>query len=129
MREGKFVEDVLRLILGNVRLPDMMRGDLIAQRNANFLGGTQFLALYRHYGAKVFDRIVTEILDHTERDMVERLKNVRSGKYAFEDYLDDAGPHTDPIKIAVDIEITRSEERRVGKECVSTCRSRWSPFL
>src|SRR3546814_5945900 len=25
-------------------------------------------------------------------------------------------------------EWTRSEERRVGKECVSTCRSRWSPY-
>src|SRR3546814_12282452 len=24
--------------------------------------------------------------------------------------------------------IRRSEERRVGKECVSTCRSRWSPY-
>src|SRR3546814_18972722 len=24
--------------------------------------------------------------------------------------------------------IIRSEERRVGKECVSTCRSRWSPY-
>src|SRR3546814_12107038 len=24
--------------------------------------------------------------------------------------------------------IDRSEERRVGKECVSTCRSRWSPY-
>src|SRR3546814_21173008 len=24
-------------------------------------------------------------------------------------------------------EVPRSEERRVGKECVSTCRSRWSP--
>src|SRR3546814_17571706 len=23
----------------------------------------------------------------------------------------------------------RSEERRVGKECVSTCRARWSPYL
>src|SRR3546814_12810123 len=23
----------------------------------------------------------------------------------------------------------RSEERRVGKECVRTCRSRWSPYL
>src|SRR3546814_13854335 len=23
--------------------------------------------------------------------------------------------------------VSRSEERRVGKECVSTCRSRWSP--
>src|SRR3546814_2298027 len=24
--------------------------------------------------------------------------------------------------------VDRSEERRVGKECVSTCRSRWSPY-
>src|SRR3546814_9944936 len=26
------------------------------------------------------------------------------------------------------VHLTRSEERRVGKECVSTCRSRWSPY-
>src|SRR3546814_5018267 len=26
------------------------------------------------------------------------------------------------------LRISRSEERRVGKECVSTCRSRWSPY-
>src|SRR3546814_12532121 len=26
------------------------------------------------------------------------------------------------------IDLDRSEERRVGKECVSTCRSRWSPY-
>src|SRR3546814_15047291 len=25
-------------------------------------------------------------------------------------------------------DVSRSEERRVGKECVSTCRSRWSPY-
>src|SRR3546814_4466553 len=28
----------------------------------------------------------------------------------------------------VDEFAVRSEERRVGKECVSTCRSRWSPY-
>src|SRR3546814_13726769 len=27
-----------------------------------------------------------------------------------------------------DCKKNRSEERRVGKECVSTCRSRWSPY-
>src|SRR3546814_15466214 len=27
-----------------------------------------------------------------------------------------------------DLPKLRSEERRVGKECVSTCRSRWSPY-
>src|SRR3546814_13145071 len=26
------------------------------------------------------------------------------------------------------MQFTRSEERRVGKECVRTCRSRWSPY-
>src|SRR3546814_13662011 len=29
---------------------------------------------------------------------------------------------------AVQVMPARSEERRVGKECVSTCRSRWSPY-
>src|SRR3546814_5542814 len=38
-----------------------------------------------------------------------------------------------PQKIAGNIgkplhAVARSEERRVGKECVSTCRSRWSPY-
>src|SRR3546814_13097043 len=28
----------------------------------------------------------------------------------------------------VPVAALRSEERRVGKECVSTCRSRWSPY-
>src|SRR3546814_17277294 len=26
------------------------------------------------------------------------------------------------------VQLFRSEERRVGKECVSTCRSRWAPY-
>src|SRR3546814_17220081 len=33
-----------------------------------------------------------------------------------------------PAEIAARNVITRSEERRVGKECVSTCRSRGSPY-
>src|SRR3546814_10307100 len=34
-----------------------------------------------------------------------------------------AQPHRDRVRP----QPARSEERRVGKECVSTCRSRWSP--
>src|SRR3546814_5576948 len=36
-----------------------------------------------------------------------------------------AGDEFPGIEVALD---SRSEERRVGKECVSTCRSRWSPY-
>ena len=31
--------------------------------------------------------------------------------------------HAEPVDVP-----TRSEERRVGKECASMCRSRWSPY-
>src|SRR3546814_15118763 len=37
----------------------------------------------------------------------------------------DSGAHLLGI---IDEILDRSEERRVGKECVSTCRSRWSPY-
>src|SRR3546814_17808281 len=33
-----------------------------------------------------------------------------------------------PTIDACDLPAESSEERRVGKECVSTCRSRWSPY-
>src|SRR3546814_13422933 len=34
-----------------------------------------------------------------------------------------------PVRgIGGEVLMPRSEERRVGKECVSTCRSRWSPY-
>src|SRR3546814_13650565 len=31
-------------------------------------------------------------------------------------------------EVSCEAELLRSEERRVGQECVSTCRSRWSPY-
>src|SRR3546814_14768712 len=64
----------------------------------------------------------------------------RSGEF-LRDYLPTIGYGRDAAKarqivhftgyeIALDqIQVRdRSEERRVGKECVSTCRSRWSPY-
>src|SRR3546814_15593801 len=34
----------------------------------------------------------------------------------------------DGCRVEGEINLYRSEERRVGKECVSTCSSRWSPY-
>src|SRR3546814_16622391 len=60
-------------------------------------------------------------------DKVERLV-LCTGKlfYDLAEARDAAGDETTTI---VRIEqLYRSEERRVGKECVSTCRSRWSTY-
>src|SRR3546814_15795869 len=47
--------------------------------------------------------------------------------------LDAFAPHSKKIHVDIDRSsvnknVRRSEERRVGKECVRTCRSRWSPY-
>src|SRR3546814_2893997 len=54
------------------------------------------------------------------------LLNVGLADYADLEVSDVEAPAQtidDPARVRVE----RSEERRVGKECVSTCRSRWSP--
>src|SRR3546814_3741009 len=43
----------------------------------------------------------------------------------IEHFLDRRG---EPVDLVDEQHVARSEERRVGKECVSTCRSRWSPY-
>src|SRR3546814_14148072 len=41
---------------------------------------------------------------------------------------DDGGPRRQPELSETVAYDPRSEERRVGQECVGTCRSRWSPY-
>src|SRR3546814_9768019 len=48
----------------------------------------------------------------------------RSFSVCFDEITRVIDPRPDNILFG----LTRSEERRVGKECVSTCRSRWSPY-
>src|SRR3546814_14285789 len=48
-------------------------------------------------------------------------ETLREGIASMNIYADDA-------QLKLDERQLRSEERRVGKACVSTCRSRWSPY-
>src|SRR3546814_12117079 len=54
---------------------------------------------------------------------------IRGNPAVREAYLGQAAP-TGATETEAETEevVQRSEERRVGKECVSTCRSRWSPY-
>src|SRR3546814_10338400 len=44
-------------------------------------------------------------------------------------WVEDIAVGASGLAILGSLDAVRSEERRVGKECVSTCRSRWSPYL
>src|SRR5436190_2801284 len=109
MRDGAFDEDVLRLILGNVRLPEILRGDLTAQRNANFIGAQRLAKLYEEHGVELIDRAVDEILDRSEQRMRELIRAIPDARYSFEDWLDECGTECGPIKVAVDVDVAGDE--------------------
>ena len=103
VREGKIDEDILRIVLGNVRMPDKVRGDLLAQHTANLTASVRLARMFRDYGVDTVERAYTALLDRSEATMREALAKVPAGTYSFEDQMDDYGPGTPPIRMAVDI--------------------------
>jgi N-methylhydantoinase B len=103
IRNGEFEQDILRIILGNVRLPEKVRGDLFAQRNANHVGAERLRRLIADQGQEQFDAIIEEILNRSEARTRELLAALPQGTFSFEDQLDDYGPGTEPIRVCVDV--------------------------
>lgn len=98
IREGEIQEDVMRLILGNVRLPEIVKGDLLAQRNTNAVGAQRLTKMIREYGLDVVNAAIENILDRSEARMRELIGNIPDGIYTNEEFLDDGGVGTEPIR-------------------------------
>jgi len=103
IRKGRFEEDLLRVIMGNVRLPEKLRGDLRAQANANNVGAARLRAMFAQHGRQAMDDVMNAILDHSEERSRELLRRIPNGTYSFDDKFDDYGPGTDPINVCVDL--------------------------
>src|SRR3546814_7101718 len=61
-------------------------------------------------------------------DLSGRRGSLKSLVDVLNHHLLDAYAAGKRVVVIIDEAQERSEERRVGKECVSTCRSRWSPY-
>jgi N-methylhydantoinase B len=101
----KLNDDLVRVILGNVRLPEKVHGDLKAQQNANFVGSTRVKELFREIGLEQVDAIIEVILDHSEARARELIAALPNGTFSFDDHLDDYGPGSEPIDVCVDVTI------------------------
>jgi N-methylhydantoinase B len=109
IRKDEFDEDLLRLILGNVRIPEKVRGDLRAQRNANHVGSERLRALYRERGRSTVLGAIEELLSRSEQRTRELISAIPDGVYSFDDVLDDVGPGTEPVRFCVDVSIKGDE--------------------
>ncbi len=105
---GELREDVLRLVLGNVRLPDIVRGDLLAQRNTNTIAARRLAALADKHGLATLRVGIEAILDRSERRMRELIGQLPDGVYRYEDQLDDGSDDT-PIGFRVAVTVAGDE--------------------
>ena len=103
VREGRIDDDIMRIVLGNVRVPDKVRGDLLAQHTANLTAAARLAQMFEDYGIQIVESAYEKILARSAAKMREVLAQVPAGTYSFEDFMDDYGPGTEPIRMAVDI--------------------------
>jgi N-methylhydantoinase B/oxoprolinase/acetone carboxylase alpha subunit len=103
MRAGKTQTDIMRIILANVRTPVEREGDLLAQLMSHKRGEERLRELAARYGMPRVRRNSKALLDYTERLTRAMLRGIPNGEYQFEDFLDDDGITTTPVRIAVTI--------------------------
>lgn len=105
MKKGKLDEELMRLILRNVRTPLERQGDLQAQFNANYKGIQRLKELIATYGLNKTLFYSEAACDYTAKLLEELFKKIDSVKASFTDYLDDDGYGNFDLKINLELTI------------------------
>ena len=105
-RRGRIVDDILALVLANVRTPDEREGDLTAQIAANRVAESRLKQTVARYGRRLTVGYAEALQDYTERVLRATIRQVPDGRYEFEDALDDDGFSETPLRIRAAIRIS-----------------------
>jgi len=91
MESGIINQDILKIILANVRTPDERSGDIWAQIAANKRGEKRLNDLFLQFSSERVNLYMNELLQYTERMTRKIIESIPDGRYTFTDYLDDDG--------------------------------------
>ncbi|MGW7533100.1 hydantoinase B/oxoprolinase family protein [Amycolatopsis sp. NPDC054798] len=105
---GTTNETFLRVLLRNVREPELLRGDLESQLAACHTGAEGLRALAARHGVERLVELTDELLDYSETLLRAALSEAVPGTYEFTDHIDDDGLGSGPIPIRVKATLSRS---------------------
>ncbi|MBU9136199.1 hydantoinase B/oxoprolinase family protein [Burkholderia multivorans] len=102
---GEPNETLINIIRKNVRLPDLVLGDLDAQLATCNIGERELLRMIGRYGEENLQGYFDELLDYGERLTRQAIEAWPDGVYEFTDYIDNDGFSDDaiPIKCAITV--------------------------
>jgi N-methylhydantoinase B len=101
VKAGSMDQDILDLILANVRTRQERRGDLSAQIAANHRGSERLVDLAERNGMLEVIDAEQQLLAYTERMTRRLIASLPDGVYCFSDQLDDDGVSDMPVPIRV----------------------------
>jgi len=102
-------ENVLGLILRNVREPSMRRGDYQAQLGANRIADDRVSALYDTRGTDAVETALDELLAYTERRVRAAIESLPDGTYTARDEMDGDGVTDEPVTLALALTVDDDE--------------------
>jgi N-methylhydantoinase B len=106
VRGGEYVEDVLDLLLANVRTPDIRRGDLRAQIAANNIAEERVRELMDRRGKETVLTAFEEVVSYAEKRTREAIRELPDGEHSAEDFMEGDGVTDEdiPIRATVTVE-------------------------
>ena len=96
---GQIDNDVLKLVLANVRASREVAGDLRAQIMANEMGISRVIHLAERFGLEALNDTVERLIEYSERLVCAELFKLPRGTYEAEDKLDDDGFTAEPVHL------------------------------
>jgi N-methylhydantoinase B len=104
---GRYLSDVVRMIVSNTRAPSDAEGDLRAQLEATRVAEHEILRLMEKYGRDTVLTAFREVQDYVELITRQRIARLPDGVWETEDYIDydpSVGEGLIPIKVQMTIE-------------------------
>src|SRR6202041_453540 len=98
IRKGVMSDDILSLLLANVRTPEEREGDLAAQIGACRVGERRIKEVVAKYGLETVNQLTDELIAYSERLGRAGLRQMPAGTFAAEGYLDGGGVTDEPIR-------------------------------
>jgi N-methylhydantoinase B len=106
---GALQEEVLDLLLRQVKLPDIVRGDILCQVGGVNIGERGLRELIGRYGIDCVNLHIDAYLFASEKAMRAKIREIPTGKYAGEKSLDDDVASDRPLTVRVEITVGAGE--------------------
>ncbi|TAK41688.1 MAG: methylhydantoinase [Betaproteobacteria bacterium] len=109
-KKGVMDEEILAIILSNIRIADQRIGDIKAQGAALAIGEKRLGALLDRYGADTVERAIAELRQRAAQQMRAKIAGIPAGTYAGHSIVDSDGVVDEPLHIRLQVTKTAAQD-------------------